>query len=87
MHFGTGPGHSDALTDSDPYILDEHLSEIEICSRVSKSVFFLVSSQLVFHCSLLKAILPLDTLKSKSNEQMCCPSLTTEEGRKQIYEY
>lgn len=43
MHFGTGPGHTDAIVDYDPYILDEHLSEIEICSRVSKSVFFLVS--------------------------------------------
>lgn len=44
MHFGTGPGHADAFVDLDPYILDEHLSEIEVCSRVSKSVFFLVSS-------------------------------------------
>lgn len=43
MHFGTGPSQ-DALTDLDPYILNEHLSEIEICSRVSKSVFFLVST-------------------------------------------
>lgn len=43
MHFGTGPGHLDASTDLDPYILEEHLSEIEICSRFSKSVFFLVS--------------------------------------------
>lgn len=44
MHFGTGPGNGDAFVDLDPYILDEHLSEIEVCCRVSKSVFFLVSS-------------------------------------------
>lgn len=45
MHFGTGP--TSTATDLDPYILDEHLSEIEICSRVSKSVFFLVSMHFV----------------------------------------
>lgn len=43
MHFGTGPANSDALTDLDPHILDEHLSEIETCAQVSKSVYFLVS--------------------------------------------
>lgn len=43
MHFGTGPGHLNALTDNDPYILDEHLDEIEICGRDSKSIFFIVS--------------------------------------------
>lgn len=43
MHFGTGPGHTDSFADLDPYILDEHLSEIEVCSRASKSIFFLVS--------------------------------------------
>lgn len=47
MHFGTGPGSADAFVDLDPYILDEHLNEIEICSRVSKSVFFLVSIELI----------------------------------------
>lgn len=48
MHFGTGPGHLSALTDNDPYILNEHLDEIEICARDSKSIFFLVSFKLVF---------------------------------------
>lgn len=33
----------DAVVDLDPYILDEHLKEIEICSKVSKSIFFIVS--------------------------------------------
>lgn len=47
MHFGTGPGHLDALTDNDPYILNEHLDEIEICARDSKSIFFLVSFKLL----------------------------------------
>lgn len=42
MHFGTGPDSMN-VSDLDPYILDEHLSEIEICSKVSRSVFFLVS--------------------------------------------
>lgn len=42
MHFGTGPDSMNVI-DLDPYILDEHLSEIEICSRRSRSVFFLVS--------------------------------------------
>lgn len=42
MHFGTGPAHS-TLTECDPYILDEQLSEIETCAQVSRSVFFLVS--------------------------------------------
>lgn len=46
MHFGTGPD-PDALTDMDPYILDEHLTEIEICSRFSKSIFFLVSKMYI----------------------------------------
>lgn len=48
MHFGTGPGHLDALTDNDPYILNEHLDEIEICGRDSKSIFFLVSFKFLF---------------------------------------
>lgn len=47
MHFGTGPGHLDALTDNDPYILNDHLDEIEICGRDSKSIFFLVSFKLL----------------------------------------
>lgn len=41
MHFGTGPG--EAIVDVDPYRMDDHLSEVMICSRDSKSVFFLVS--------------------------------------------
>lgn len=52
MHFGTGPISADALTDIDPYILDVHLSEIGICSQVSKSIFFIVSTcttQLMIH--------------------------------------
>lgn len=55
MHFGTGPGHLDTLTDNDPYILYEHLDEIEICARDSKSIFFLVS---LFLELLLCAIWP-----------------------------
>lgn len=43
MHFGTGPVNMDAVVDLDPYILDEHLKEIEVCSKVSKSTFFIVS--------------------------------------------
>ncbi|XP_055702272.1 protein qui-1 [Phlebotomus papatasi] len=39
MHFGTGPG--EAIVDVDPYRMDDHLSEVMICSRDSKSVFFL----------------------------------------------
>lgn len=41
MHFGTGP--DGAVVDYDPYVLDDHLREIELCSKVSKSVFFIVS--------------------------------------------
>lgn len=43
MHFGTGPVNMDAVVDLDPYILDEHLQEIDVCSKVSKSIFFIVS--------------------------------------------
>ncbi|XP_059616881.1 protein qui-1 isoform X2 [Phlebotomus argentipes] len=39
MHFGTGGG--EAIVDADPYRLDDHLSEVRICMRDSKSVFFL----------------------------------------------
>uniref|UniRef100_A0A8W7PUU0 NWD1/2-like winged helix-turn-helix domain-containing protein n=1 Tax=Anopheles coluzzii TaxID=1518534 RepID=A0A8W7PUU0_ANOCL len=41
IHFGTG---SDGLTivDLDPYVLDDHLEEIETCHCVSKSVFLIV---------------------------------------------
>uniref|UniRef100_A0A1L8DGI8 Putative wd40-repeat-containing subunit of the 18s rrna processing complex n=1 Tax=Nyssomyia neivai TaxID=330878 RepID=A0A1L8DGI8_9DIPT len=39
VHFGTGPGESAA--EVDPYRLDDHLSEVTICRRDSKSVFFL----------------------------------------------
>lgn len=46
MHFGTGLDSMN-VSDLDPYILEEHLSEIEICSKVSRSVFFLVSFALV----------------------------------------
>lgn len=45
MHFGTGPYQS-TLTDVDPYVLDDHLAEIEVCARISKSVFFLVSTSI-----------------------------------------
>uniref|UniRef100_A0A182LW03 Uncharacterized protein n=1 Tax=Anopheles culicifacies TaxID=139723 RepID=A0A182LW03_9DIPT len=42
IHFGTG---SDGLTtvDLDPYVLEDHLEEIETCHGVSKSVFLIVS--------------------------------------------
>lgn len=43
MHFGTGPSSADSLTDVDPYILNEHLREIDLCAEVSKSAFFIVS--------------------------------------------
>uniref|UniRef100_A0A336MN83 CSON004204 protein n=1 Tax=Culicoides sonorensis TaxID=179676 RepID=A0A336MN83_CULSO len=39
MHFGTGPNGS--LVELNPKLLDDHLSEIEICHRDSKSVFFI----------------------------------------------
>lgn len=42
MHFGTGP--NGAVVDNDPYVLQDHLREIEMCSKVSKSVFFIVST-------------------------------------------
>lgn len=54
MHFGTGPDHLGAFVDLDPYILDEHLVEIEVCSRVSKSVFFLVSHNFSYSSHLIK---------------------------------
>uniref|UniRef100_A0A1B0CRU1 Uncharacterized protein n=1 Tax=Lutzomyia longipalpis TaxID=7200 RepID=A0A1B0CRU1_LUTLO len=40
VHFGTGPGVESAV-DIDPYRLDDHLSEVMICRRDSKSVFFI----------------------------------------------
>lgn len=43
MHFGTGPDNMDAIVDLDPHVLNDHLKEIEICSKVSKSTFFIVS--------------------------------------------
>ncbi|XP_053677511.1 protein qui-1 [Anopheles nili] len=41
IHFGTG---SDELTavDLDPYVVEDHLQEIETCHSVSKSVFLIV---------------------------------------------
>ncbi|KAJ6644572.1 Protein qui-1 [Pseudolycoriella hygida] len=41
MHFGTGPEEMETMSELDPYVIDDHLHEIEICSRVSKSVFFI----------------------------------------------
>ncbi|XP_037046627.1 uncharacterized protein LOC119081650 [Bradysia coprophila] len=41
MHFGTGPEEMETMSELDPYVIDDHLQEIEICSRVSKSVFFI----------------------------------------------
>lgn len=43
MHFGTGPEEMETLSELDPYVIDDHLQEIEICSKVSKSIFFIVS--------------------------------------------
>ena len=40
MHFGTGPDDDDAI---DPFLVDDHLSEIAACHKFSKSVFFIVS--------------------------------------------
>lgn len=48
MHFGTGPHEIDSIIDLDPYILDDILSEVNTCHRVSKSVFFLVSIPIFF---------------------------------------
>uniref|UniRef100_A0A182J649 WD_REPEATS_REGION domain-containing protein n=1 Tax=Anopheles atroparvus TaxID=41427 RepID=A0A182J649_ANOAO len=44
IHFGTG---SDGLTgvDLDPYVLEDHLEEIQTCHYVSKSVFLIRSSE------------------------------------------
>lgn len=41
MHFGTGPDA--AIVDLNPHLLDDHLSEIDVCHRYSKSVFCIVS--------------------------------------------
>lgn len=41
IHFGTG-SNEHGLVDLDPYVLDDHLHEIETCHRVSKSVFLIV---------------------------------------------
>lgn len=46
IHFGTG-SNEHGLVDLDPYVLDDHLHEIETCHRVSKSVFLIVSIVLV----------------------------------------
>ncbi|XP_055527282.1 protein qui-1 isoform X1 [Wyeomyia smithii] len=40
IHFGTGS--ESTVVELDPYVLDDHLSEIETCHRVSKSVFCIV---------------------------------------------
>lgn len=42
MHFGSGPS-ARCQSEFDPYIVDDHLREIQVCSKVSKSVFFIVS--------------------------------------------
>lgn len=39
MHFGTGP--NGALAELNPKLLEDHLTEVEICKRDSKSVFFI----------------------------------------------
>ncbi|XP_055622084.1 protein qui-1 isoform X3 [Toxorhynchites rutilus septentrionalis] len=39
IHFGTGSDYT--TVDLDPYVLEDHLCEIETCHRVSKSVFFM----------------------------------------------
>jgi hypothetical protein len=41
MHFGTGP-EPYTIVDVDPHVLDDHLSEIDDCRSVSKSIFFIV---------------------------------------------
>lgn len=43
MHFGTGPADGQQLDERDPHVVTDHLREIEVCSQVSKSVFFIVS--------------------------------------------
>lgn len=44
MHFGTGPNSIIQSSEIDPFILEDHLTEIVTCHRVSKSIFFIVSS-------------------------------------------
>lgn len=44
MHFGTGPDEMETISELDPYVIDDHLQEIEICNQVSKSIFFIVSA-------------------------------------------
>ena len=41
MHFGSGINNS--TVDLDPYVLHDHLTEIQTCHRVSRSIFFIVS--------------------------------------------
>lgn len=49
MHFGTGPEEMETMSELDPYVIDDHLHEIEICSRVSKSIFFIVSYTIAYN--------------------------------------
>lgn len=56
MHFGTGPEEMETMSELDPYVIADHLQEIEICSRVSKSIFFIVSYDVYFYVSLNKNI-------------------------------
>lgn len=46
MHFGTGPSSSPASAvdvDADPYATEDALSEVAVCHKFSKSIFFIVS--------------------------------------------
>ena len=44
MHFGTGPSNeTELLSELHRYSIEDHLTEIDVCSKVSKSTFFIVS--------------------------------------------
>ncbi|KFB46917.1 AGAP004827-PA-like protein [Anopheles sinensis] len=75
IHFGTG---CDGLTavDLDPYVLDDHLEEIETCHAVSKSVFLIVLLGSRLGNFLLPAKLDPDVLtaiseRSSATEDEC----------------
>lgn len=66
MHFGTGPNSIIAPSELDPYILDDHLSEVITCHRVSKSIFFIVRLFLlyfIFFCNQMNFL--LDSYRNK----------------------
>lgn len=47
MHFGTGSSKEQAI-ERDPYLVNDYLKEIKTCHRLSKSIFFIVSINIIF---------------------------------------